>query len=122
MKKWLKIIAYVLVGIPLIAFLGLYLGFRASLPELDGSLDVAGISDPVKLERDENGNATITASNRTDLSYVTGFLHAQERFFQMDLSRRNAAGELSELFGSLAMEVDRENRLHRFRSRATTAI
>lgn len=122
MLKWLKIAAYILIGVPLMACSVIYFGFRGSLPELEGVIETSSISAPVMLERDEYGNATITAQNRSDLSYVSGYLHAQERFFQMDLSRRLAAGELSELFGSLAVSTDRGNRVHRFRSRATVAI
>ncbi len=120
--KWLKIVACILVVVPLMACATIYFGFSASLPELEGAIETSHISAPVMLERDEYGNPTITAHTRSDLSYVSGYLHAQERFFQMDLSRRLAAGELSELFGALALNTDRENRVHRFRSRATVAI
>ena len=56
-----------------------------------------------------------TPPRALDLAYATGFVHAQDRFFQMDLSRRLAAGELSELFGPVALEQDRKARLFRFR-------
>jgi len=95
-----------------------YVLLRASLPRLDGELRVATISDAVVIDRDAAGIPIISAGNRSDLAYGTGFVHGQDRFFQMDLSRRRAAGELSELFGSVALELDRRNRLHRFRNRA----
>lgn len=122
MMKWLVRIALFLCLVTVGTLLVAYLGFRASLPIIEGNVQSAGISDKVLLERDADGNATLTGSNRLDLSYASGFLHAQERFFQMDLSRRLASGELSELFGSVAMSTDRSNRLHRFRSRASVAI
>ncbi len=122
MKKWFLRIALILGALSGIAFVVIWGGFRASLPQLEGTVSVTGINETVLLERDSDGNATITASSRNDLAYVSGFLHAQERFFQMDLSRRMAAGELSELFGTLALNADRENRIHRFRSRAVQAI
>ncbi len=122
MKKWLIRIAMLLGAISLLAFGVVYFGFRASLPELEGSIITTSVSAPVSLERDENGGATITAATRRDLSYVTGFVHAQERFFQMDLGRRLAAGELSELFGALAINADKRNRIHRFRSRSQAAV
>lgn len=122
MKKWFIRISFLLITIPMVIAAVIYFGFRASLPTLEGTINAENLAAPVTLERDGNGNATITANNRTDLSYVAGFLHAQERFFQMDLSRRLAAGELSELFGALALNADRENRVHRFRSRASIAI
>jgi penicillin amidase len=64
----------------------------------------------------------VAAANRLDLAYATGFVHAQDRFFQMDLARRLAAGELSELFGKVALEQDRRTRLFRFRSLAELVI
>ena len=57
------------------------------------------------IERDARGIPVITAASRTDLAYATGYAHAQDRFFQMDLSRRLAAGELSELFGAVALKT-----------------
>ncbi len=65
---------------------------------------------------------TLTAVNRTDLAFATGFVHAQDRFFEMDLSRRLAAGELSELFGAVALEQDQKARLFRFRTVAKAVI
>ncbi|MDH3375119.1 MAG: penicillin acylase family protein, partial [Gammaproteobacteria bacterium] len=57
-----------------------------------------------------------------DLAFATGFAHAQDRFFQMDLIRRRSAGELSELFGGVAVESDKRLRFHRFRARAKAAM
>src|SRR5215475_4350823 len=68
------------------------------------------------------GVPTISGVDRADLAYATGFLHAQDRFFQMDLLRRAAAGELSELVGPAALDLDRRHRLHRFRNRALAAL
>ena len=64
----------------------------------------------------------ITAASRTDLAYATGYAHAQDRFFQMDLSRRLAAGELSELFGAVALKQDRRTRRFGFRAVAQRVI
>src|SRR5262245_25447919 len=72
---------------------------QASLPRLDGELKLAGLSAPVTVERDSLGVPTIRAASRPDAARALGFLHAQDRFFQMDLLRRAAAGELSGLFG-----------------------
>lgn len=116
-----KIISAILL-IVVVAVFSLYLTFRASLPTLDGLYTASAIEQTILVERDKNGNATLTAENRGDLAYATGFIHAQERFFQIDLSRRMAAGELSELFGPLALGMDKKNRLHRFRARAKVAF
>ena len=115
---WLGRISLVLCIIAIFAVLTIYLGFRASLPILTGEIRTTAIDEKVMVERDHQGNATITANNRADLAFATGYIHAQDRFFQMDLSRRLASGELSELFGAVALSTDKTNRVHRFRSRA----
>jgi penicillin amidase len=92
--------------------------FAGAAPRLDGSLAVAGLEQPVEIQRDAAGIVTATAATRVDLARATGFIHGQERFFQMDLLRRSGAGELSELVGEAALPLDRPNRLHRFRARA----
>jgi len=99
----------------------LYLGLRGSLPQVDGSAPLAGLSAPVVVERDARGIPTIRGATRLDVARAIGFVHAQERFFQMDLLRRTAAGELAALFGPAALAVDRAHRLHRFRHRAQQA-
>lgn len=100
------------------AAIGLYVLLHDSLPLLDGAATLSGLSAPVAIERDALGIPTVRGVNRLDVARATGFIHAQERFFQMDLTRRRAAGELAELFGAAALELDRANRLHRFRHRA----
>jgi penicillin amidase len=93
-----------------------------SLPQIEGSVTVGQLTANAVIARDASGIPIITAENRRDLAYATGYAHAQDRFFQMDLTRRNAAGELSELFGALALPRDRQNRFHRFRARARTVL
>src|SRR5689334_20326986 len=88
---------------------------RGSLPVLEGEMKLPGLKNAVTVERDQNGVATIHGRDRLDVARATGFLHGQERFFQMDLMRRRAAGELSELIGAATVEVDAEVRVHRFR-------
>ena len=94
----------------------------ASKPRLDGELAVAGLSAPVTITRDANGVPTLTGANRADLAFALGYLHGQERFFQMDLLRRAGAGELSALLGAPAEAIDRKLRLHRFRARALAEL
>ncbi|MGB5065294.1 MAG: penicillin acylase family protein, partial [Candidatus Competibacter sp.] len=116
-----------LAGISLITVLAvgagwLYGQLRGSLPQLDGSAVLAGLSTPATVERDALGVPVIRGANRLDVARATGFVHAQERFFQMDLLRRTAAGELAALFGPTALDLDRAHRLHRFRHRARQAL
>src|SRR5687768_7536101 len=70
---------------------------QASLPQLDGERQVTGLQSAVEVTRDALGIPTVRAGSRQDLARAMGFLHAQDRFFQMDLSRRRAAGELAAL-------------------------
>jgi len=106
----------------LTALLGAWLCLRGSLPRLDGQLRGAGLTAPVTVTRDARGVPTLTARNRSDLAWATGFVHAQDRFFEMDLSRRLAAGELSELVGGVALDQDRRARLFRFRALAREVL
>ncbi len=99
-----------------------YTRLRASLPQLDGTRAIAGIAGEVSVERDSLGIPTISGASRADVAHGLGFVHAQDRFFQMDLMRREAAGELSELFGEAAVKVDEEHRVHRFRARAAAVL
>ena len=95
---------------------------RGSLPQLDGSHQLPGLSAPVRVTRDALGIPTIQGATRPDVARATGFLHAQDRFFQMDLARRRAAGELAALVGPRALPLDREIRIHRFRAEARRAV
>src|SRR5689334_9995133 len=112
---WGRRILLIVLALLVLAVLGGWLFLRASLPQLDGKRVTPLLSGTVTVARDANGVPTISGANRLDLAYATGFVHGQERFFQMDLLRRSAAGELAELFGSKALPADRAHRLHRFR-------
>ena len=121
--KWVGIIAGSLIAIVLIAaVLTGYIWLRGSLPVLDGERDLRGLSAQVTVERDAKGVPTIQGANRSDVARATGFLHGQDRFFQMDLSRRSAAGELAELIGPAMLAHDRRVRVHRFRALAQQSL
>jgi len=118
-----------LVGFTLISLLvtatgltWLYSKVDSALPILDGKKTVFGLKESAIIERDEQGIATIKAQSRADIAVALGFVHAQERFFQMDLLRRNSAGELASLFGPVALDYDKSIRRHRFRDRARTIV
>ena len=89
---------------------------------IDGHVSVASIHAPVRLERDASGVPTLIAQNSDDLAFALGYAHAQDRFFQMDLLRRAAAGELSALLGPSLLPADRDLRRHRFREVARNAL
>lgn len=111
-----------LAALVLVLTLSIYGFLRGAAPALDGRLHLAGLSAQVSVERDALGVPVITAGNRADAARALGFLHAQDRFFQMDLLRRVAAGELAELFGTAAVEFDEQHRLYRLRSVAREVL
>jgi penicillin amidase len=122
-------VAWVLLLIVLLLAVAATAGFlwvrgqlRASLPLLDGRTTLAHLQRPVSVTRDALGIPAIRGFTREDVARATGFLHAQDRFFQMDLARRRAAGELAELVGEQAVLLDRQTRIHRFRAEARRAV
>ena len=125
MRRGLRVAGMVLGGVLLAGAalaVGLRLELAASLPQLDGERRLPGLSAPLAVARDRHGVPTLRAANRADLAMGLGFLHAQERFFQMDLERRLAAGELAELMGPAVLRYDQEYRVHRFREEARQVI
>ncbi len=121
----LRILARIIVILLVVAGAAAAAGWllvRGSLPRYDGQVISPALSAPVTVERDALGTVTVRAANRRDLTWTLGYVHAQERFFEMDLLRRRAAGELAELFGDVALPADRIARAHRMRARATTAV
>ena len=100
----------------------LYRAATGSLPKLDGEIRMASLSGPVTIERDRYGVPTLRGGSREDVARATGFVHGQDRFFQMDLLRRSTAGELAALFGAAAADFDRQRRLHRMRVLARAVV
>ena len=117
MLKWIKRLALLLLVLVVVAAGTGWWLLRGSVPRLEGELALPGLSAPVSLQRDANGVVTIDAASDTDLARALGYVHAQERYFEMDLMRRSSAGELSELFGAVALNMDKERRTHRMRAR-----
>ncbi len=122
MRRWVVRAGVVAIALLVVAALVLWLMLRASLPQLDGDMAAPGLRHTASIQRDNAGIPVITARTRADLAYATGFAHGQDRFFQMDLIRRQAAGELSALFGEIAVDTDRRYRFHRFRARARAVL
>jgi penicillin amidase len=87
-----------------------YWRVQRSLPELAGELPLRGLAGRVEVLRDVRGVPHIRAESLDDLIFAQGFVTAQDRMWQMDLSRRLARGELSEIFGEVALAGDIESR------------
>jgi penicillin amidase len=99
----------------------LYWTARSPLPQLDGSISVPGISSKVRVVRDGHGVPTIEAATLEDLFFAQGYVTAQDRLWQMDMLRRAAAGELSEVIGEDTVKMDREQRILGLRQAAESA-
>jgi len=120
-----RILAWILgiaAAIAVIAVAAAWFVVRASLPQIEGAAQVAGLTAPASIERDAAGVPVIRGATRADVARATGYAHAQDRLFQMDLLRRTGAGELAALLGPGLVEADRHIRPHQFRRRAREAL
>ena len=125
MSRPARILAWILgtlASLAVAAVAAAWLVLRASLPDIDGATRVAGLRAPVAIERDAAGVPVIRGASRVDVARATGYAHAQDRLFQMDLLRRTGAGELAALLGAGLLDADRAIRTHQFRSRAREAL
>ncbi|HKF36137.1 MAG TPA: penicillin acylase family protein [Ktedonobacteraceae bacterium] len=87
-----------------------YILMRRPLPKTKGELHLQGLHEPVEVITDRYGVPHIYAQNEDDLFFAQGFVHAQERLWQMEFNRRLGSGELAEIFGAAALELDRFTR------------
>ena len=101
--------AYGVVGLVLLLVAGLVTAVvlvRRPFPQVDGSIQVPGLTGEVKVIRDDHGIPQLYADSLADLMAAQGYVHAQERFYEMDVRRHVTAGRLSELFGADTLESD----------------
>jgi penicillin G amidase len=116
---WLLLLLIVL-AVSVVAFA--YFVARSALPQIDGSLQVKGLSAAVKVTRDGHGVPAIEATTLEDLFLAQGYVTAQDRLWQMDIMRRFAAGELSEILGEDTLKIDREQRILGLRAAARKGL
>ena len=93
-----------------------------ALPQLDGHLRLKDLSAAVKVTRDGHGVPAIEAANLEDLFLAQGYVTAQDRLWQMDVMRRFASGELSEILGEDTLQIDREQRVLGLRAAARKSL
>jgi penicillin amidase len=103
LKRLLTLLLIVIVGLGVFGFLTV----RASFPQLNGDLEVAGLDTEVRVVRDDHGIPHIYADNTADLFRAQGYVEAQDRFFQMDFWRHIGSARLSEMFGDSSVDTDR---------------
>jgi penicillin amidase len=107
MTRILKKIALVLLILTL-ALVAAALWYRsASQPQIDGSLRAAGLQAPVDVVRDAEGIPHLYAKSEHDVYFALGFVHAQDRLWQLEMNRRIAAGRMAEILGPGALDTDR---------------
>jgi penicillin G amidase len=95
---------------------------QAALPQLDGTIKLSGLTAPVTVVRDSHGVPHIMAASLEDLFFAQGYVTAQDRLWQMDMTRRYAAGELSAVLGSSTLETDKHQRILGLRQVAQNAV
>src|SRR5271165_5990739 len=124
-RRWVGVVQWTLATLVLLVVvlavggvLWLRSAAKAALPQLDGEIPVAGLSAPVTVRRDAHGVPYIEAANEDDLYVAQGYVTAQDRLWQMDGYRRNANGELAEVFGPSQVKHDRAQRVLGFRGAA----
>ncbi|MCK5456261.1 MAG: penicillin acylase family protein, partial [Melioribacteraceae bacterium] len=106
LKVFLGLLSVVIVLLGAIVVISYFVLF-SKIPEYSGEISVSGISNEVKIFRDEFGTPFIIAEDDTDAIFALGYVHAQERLFQMDITRRAGAGRLSEVLGSSTIPFDK---------------
>lgn len=110
MKPWIKILIGIISTFFIILFVGLviaYLMLKSTLPEYTGSINSSMVKEEIKIYRDNYAIPYVYAKSDDDLYFALGYLHAQERLFQMDLTRRAGEGRLSEILGEKAIPFDK---------------
>ena len=107
MPRWLGWGALGLLVFGLLAAAGVWLWLRGSLPRIDGEVSLSGFTGRVEVVRDRHGVPHILAQNEGDALFALGFVHAQDRLWQMEMNRRIGAGRLAEVLGPAALDTDR---------------
>ncbi|MXW93102.1 MAG: penicillin acylase family protein [Rhodospirillaceae bacterium] len=105
--RWTLRIAATLVLMLAVAGVVMFFWFRTSLPRLDGPVTVAGLEKPVSIVRDRRGIPHIYAGTENDAWFALGYVHAQDRLFQMEMQRRAGQGRLAEIIGPPGLRADR---------------
>jgi penicillin amidase len=105
--KLLKKLFFFLIGLSFLLLIAYWLIGKSLSPDYNGEIQISGLKDKVTVFYDENGVPHINAQNNEDALRAFGYVHAQDRLWQMELIRRLAAGRLSEIFGKDLVRVDK---------------
>jgi penicillin amidase len=124
-SPWVRILLWLFAAVAAILAVVVAYGWfvvHSALPQLDGRLQISGLSAPVTVTRDGHGVPTMEAANLEDLFFAQGYVTAQDRLWQMDVMRRYGGGELSEILGEGLLKIDREQRILGLRSAAKKSL
>ncbi|MBS3998301.1 MAG: penicillin acylase family protein, partial [Hydrogenophaga sp.] len=105
--KWLQRIGLLLLALLVLGALALGAYVYRSHPALDGELRAPGLAQPVKVSRDAADVTHIEAASERDAWFALGYVHAQERGWQLEFNRRVMHGKLSEILGEATLETDK---------------
>ena len=129
MHRPLRILAkilLVLLALAAVLIIGvgawIYVVAHSAFPQVDGTIQVSGLSAAVTVTRDAQGVPHIAASSLEDLFFAQGYVTAQDRLWQMDMERRYAAGEVSEVVGGTFLQHDRQQRILGLRKACERAV
>jgi len=106
LRRFLTGLLVILVVLAILGGLAGNAAVKASFPQTSGELKLSGLNAPVSVVRDKMGIPHIYASTLHDLFMAQGFVHAQDRFWQMDFWRHIGSGRLSEMFGKSQLSTD----------------
>jgi penicillin amidase len=105
--KWLRRIGALVLLLGGMVAAGLWLYAQRALPQTEGTIRIAGPRAEIRIERDRFGIPTIKAASAEDAQFGLGFVHAQDRLWQLEVHRRTGSGRLAQAFGAPAVDTDR---------------
>ncbi|MEO6801631.1 MAG: penicillin acylase family protein [Granulicella sp.] len=128
-QRLLRSASFILIGLIILSSVGYFASrhwlraaVRDSLPQIDGSVSLPGLSAPVTVQRDGHGVPHLRAASLDDLILAQGYVTTQDRLWQMEALRRHASGTLAEILGSGLVEHDRTQRVLQLRAAADRAV
>ena len=107
MMKLVKKIVFSVIALVFLMALGVFIYYKSKAPQYEGKRELKGLTAATNVYFDDYGVPHIYAQNQKDALHALGFVHAQDRLWQMELMRRIAPGRLSEIFGAKALENDK---------------
>lgn len=122
MRKVIKWVLVILLALAVIAPTSGYLYLRRTLPQTSGVVKVSGVDGAIDIVRDQDGVPHIFATTDHDAYFGLGYVHAQDRMWQLEMNRRIGSGRLSEILGDATLSIDKFQRTMGYRRVAATTF